>query len=182
MAKSYREKKAAYDKMQGVSYFEPDMNLLRDKNPKHPICKRKYLKPEKHQKEALWSLLDILSVDEIVKNRRAYFKKAEQKRVKAGIKELGDLLEKAMNAETLVAAKALSATITEKSETMPEVVKAETLKVLGEQKEILTGALETTTKVGASMDAHGRQLEKVEEALKINTRVLKEVRKCLENK
>lgn len=55
-------------------------------------------------------------------------------------------------------------------------------ELLKEQKDILTGALETTTKIGSSLDAHGRQLEKVEEALKLNTIVLEQVRKCLEEK
>lgn len=54
--------------------------------------------------------------------------------------------------------------------------------ILGEQKDILTGALETTNKVGTSLDAHTKQLEKVEEALKLNTLVLEKVRMWLESK
>ena len=132
MAKSYREKRASYDKMQGVSYFEPDMNLLREKNPNHPLCKRKFLKPEKCQKEALWSLLDIISAEEIVKNRRAYFKKAEQKRIRDAIKECAKLMEQLALSNNLVGAKALCVAIKEKAVNLPEAVKAETVKIVDE--------------------------------------------------
>jgi hypothetical protein len=52
--------------------------------------------------------------------------------------------------------------------------------LLGEQKDILKGALDMTNKVGNSLDAHTRQLEKVKEALELNTRVLKQVQSYLE--
>lgn len=86
---SYREKRAAYDGMKGTQYFEPDMQLLRKHLPNHELCKRKYLKPEKHQAEALWALLDAVSKDDIVKNRRGWFKAQMKKKVNAIAKEAG---------------------------------------------------------------------------------------------
>ena len=53
-------------------------------------------------------------------------------------------------------------------------------ELLKEQKDVLTGALETTVKVGSAMEDHARQLEKVAEALKLNTLVLEQVRSYLE--
>ena len=140
--KSNRARRAIYENLKGVQFFEPDKQLLLEKNPNHAIFKKKYLKPAKHQLEILWDLSNICTHEEIVINRRAWFKSSEKIRVKATITEIAILFEKTMNAETLVQAKALAVTITEKAETMPEAVKADALKILGEVMGMLTDKLD----------------------------------------
>jgi septal ring factor EnvC (AmiA/AmiB activator) len=51
--------------------------------------------------------------------------------------------------------------------------------ILKEQKDILTGALETTNKVGTSIDGHTKALDEVKRALELNTEVLHKVRQQL---
>lgn len=75
---NYKEKRAAYDSLKNPQYFEPDMALLKEKLPDNALLKRKYMNPEKHEAEALWSLLDVVSKEDVVMNRREFFKTKEQ--------------------------------------------------------------------------------------------------------
>lgn len=120
---SFREKKPVYDKLTGEQYFEPDMQLLREKLPNNPLCKRQYLKPDKHQKEALWALLDVVSKDEIVKNRRAWAKEQAKELLGKIAEEAGTLTAKMEKAENLEALEAIFTRIKEITEPVPDDVK-----------------------------------------------------------
>ncbi len=126
---SFREKKPVYDKLTGEQYFEPDMQLLREKLPNNPLCKRQYLKPDKHQKEALWALLDVVGKDDIVKNRRAWAKEQAKKLLGKIAEEAGTLNAKMEQAETLEALEAIYTRIKEITEPVPDDVKATMFKL-----------------------------------------------------
>lgn len=117
---SFREKKPVYDKLTGEQYFEPDMQLLREKLPNNPLCKRQYLKPDKHQKEALWALLDVVGKDEIVKNRRAWAKEQAKELLGKIAEEAGTLTAKMEQTGTLEALETIYTRIKEIVEPVPE--------------------------------------------------------------
>nr|WP_319266029.1 hypothetical protein [uncultured Draconibacterium sp.] len=126
---SFREKKPVYDKLTGVQYFEPDMELLREKLPNNPLCKRQYLKPDKYQKEALWALLDVVSKDDIVLNRRKWAKEQAKNLLGKIAEEAGTLTAKMEQAENLEALEAIFTRIKEITEQVPEDVKATMFKL-----------------------------------------------------
>lgn len=154
MAISFREKKPLLDSMRGVQYFEPDMALLKKHLPNHELCKRKYLKPEKHQAEALWALLDVLSQDDIVKNRRGWFKSQVKKKVNAIAKESGKLTAEMERAETLVALETIFTRIKEVVEPVPEDVRATMMK--------LADSVYAKQKVALTVDPEKEKAEKLE--------------------
>ncbi|WP_319502560.1 hypothetical protein [uncultured Draconibacterium sp.] len=125
---SFREKKPVYDKLTGVQYFEPDMELLREKLPNNPLCKRQYLKPEKHQKEALWALLDVVSKDDIVLNRRKWAKEQAKVLISKMAVEAGLLTGKMGKAETQQALETIYTRIKEITEPVPDNVKSIIIK------------------------------------------------------
>lgn len=70
---NFREKKAAYNTMQGKQHFEADQALLKAKNPKHAMATKEAKSEktaEKLQREILWALLDLVSIEEIEANRK----------------------------------------------------------------------------------------------------------------
>lgn len=72
---NFREKKTAYGKMQGKQYFAADQALLKSKKPEDRFATMKVVGDkafEKIQREILWTLLAIFSVEEIKTNRKNF--------------------------------------------------------------------------------------------------------------
>lgn len=69
----YRTKKAAYNTMQGVEYFEADQALLKVKQPQNRFSSiegKSDKAREKYQREILWLLLNFCTIAEIEANRK----------------------------------------------------------------------------------------------------------------
>lgn len=71
----FRSKKEAYNKMQGAAYFEADQALLKKLATNNPFANREAANEkaaEKLQREILWALLDIASIEAIQENRKEF--------------------------------------------------------------------------------------------------------------
>ncbi|MGV8094501.1 MAG: hypothetical protein AB2L24_21820 [Mangrovibacterium sp.] len=67
---NFAEKKQAYQDLQGSGHLEVDRELLRRKAPHAHALNTGILDPVKAQREILWALLDVTTIDEIKANRK----------------------------------------------------------------------------------------------------------------
>ena len=88
---NFKEKKIAYDNLKGEQYFEADLSLLKEKAPGNEWCKKKIFHPAKAQAEILWILLDLVTKEDVITNRREILKKKEPEKVKELAAENEDL-------------------------------------------------------------------------------------------
>lgn len=65
----FAEKKEAYARLQNAEMLEKDVALLRYKKPDSTALKNAIVNREKAQKDIIWELLDVATVEEILKNR-----------------------------------------------------------------------------------------------------------------
>jgi len=68
---NFAEKKQAYDLLQSQEHLEADKELLLKKSPKSPALKVGMINREQAQREIIWALLEVASVEEITDNRPA---------------------------------------------------------------------------------------------------------------
>lgn len=68
---NFAEKKQAYNQLQDPAQLEPDRELLAKKAPHAPELQNGIFDKEKSQRETLWALLDVATVEEITANRPA---------------------------------------------------------------------------------------------------------------
>jgi len=74
------EKNASYHRLKNPRAVNADRDLLKEKNPQAPVLQRKFFDVDRQANEILYALLDVASVEEIVKNR--IDKKVESKQKK----------------------------------------------------------------------------------------------------
>ena len=74
---NFADKKKAYNELQGGSHLCCDRELLEKKAPKSQALKTGVVDKEKAQREILWALLDVATVEEIVSYRKPVHKKSE---------------------------------------------------------------------------------------------------------
>lgn len=73
----FSDKKAAYNELVGEKHLCCDRELLEKKNPKHSTLKSGIINREKAQRDILWALLDVATVEEIKAYRNPTPKKSE---------------------------------------------------------------------------------------------------------
>ncbi len=66
----FAEKKKAYHELQGACHLEADRELLKKKAPQSPALNFGIIRSGKLQREILWALLDVATVNEITTNRK----------------------------------------------------------------------------------------------------------------
>ena len=66
----FSDKKQAYLRLQDHKYLEADRQLLQKKAPNSPALSTGVIDPGKAQREIVWALLDVATVEEIVANRK----------------------------------------------------------------------------------------------------------------
>lgn len=74
-AMDFKTKKAAYNQMQGKQYLEADQALLKSLRPNNPFANKTAasdVHQEKLQREILWLLLDMVSIEDIEENRKQF--------------------------------------------------------------------------------------------------------------
>lgn len=64
------EKNAAFIRLKNGDYLEPDLRLLKKKNPEHPALKQSFFDNKRKGKEILYALLDHATEEEIILNRK----------------------------------------------------------------------------------------------------------------
>jgi hypothetical protein len=87
----FAEKKEAYPQLQHEKHLEADRGLLAKKSPNDPALTSGVIDKERAQREILWALLDVASVEEILSNRPAPVKKLTIEEMKDITAETGKL-------------------------------------------------------------------------------------------
>ena len=74
---NFAEKKQAYQELQGSGHLEMDKELLKNKAPHANALNTGIIDPAKAQREILWALLDVATIEEITASRKLNLKKED---------------------------------------------------------------------------------------------------------
>jgi hypothetical protein len=102
---NFIEKNGLYIKLKKELNPEADAALLKKKNPNSPLLQSRLIDSERRNKEILMALLDLVSYDEIVENRKKYKQGEEKQEAQDGSKpdtlenKLGQMSKKELIAE-----------------------------------------------------------------------------------
>lgn len=116
----FAEKKKAYQELQDPAQLVPDRDLLLIKNPKSSALNTGIVDRTKTQREILWALLDVCTVDEITANRPAPVKKLTIEEMKDITAETGKLAAHVHKVKTLEEKAEIIAKIKELIKDFPE--------------------------------------------------------------
>ncbi len=134
----FSEKKLAYQTMQSVEHVDADRALLQVKSPQSYALISGILDKVKAQREILWSLLDVATVEEIRENRKALSSREDIKSFKDLEEILSSDIKETLTKEEIIeqAEKILSLAEKIGEENIPDEMKKTLVAHLGYLNEV----------------------------------------------